>query len=321
MHEQVIVQAIPRVVGSLLPVEEFTEPVFDQVHQVQISASEMTVDIAEIPVVHQQVIVGMRPERLVDARGPQGGLERVRHSAVEPPIPGCVVLVQEPEAHDNTTTRYLLKKALQRKKEEEEEAEKKEEVDELLAVPLQLRTPAQRARLFELISASSQATRRKRKKRRKRRLPRTSSRLSRCRKLWRFRSCSSSTLSSSSPFVPQRQILMVQTLQQTTEYPQLLYVSGGRCSCCAGRACHAVSTALICTWLVFLVTLHLALCSCVFVWPKMLRIMASTHHAVAGFTGYDAPRAVLLFFVVRPKFLGIMAGMTRGDTENLFFSE
>ena len=164
----------------------------------------------------------------------------------------------------------------------------------LLDIPLELRTPAQRARLFELISASSQARRRKRKKRRKRRLPRTSSRLSRCRKLWRFRSCSSSTLSSTSPFVLQRQILMVQTLQQTTEYPQLLYVSGGRCPCCwsclscrfngidmymAGFPGHAAPRAVF-------------LC---FPWPMMLRIMAGTHHAVAGFTGYDAPRAVLLF--------------------------
>ena len=131
VHEQVIVQAIPRVVGSLPPVEEFTGSVYDQVHQEQFAAGEMTENMVEIPVVHQQVIVGMRPERLVDARGPQGGLERVRLSAVEPPIPGCVVLVQEPEAHDSTTTRYLLKKALQRK---EEEAEKKEEVDELLAI-------------------------------------------------------------------------------------------------------------------------------------------------------------------------------------------
>ena len=97
----------------------------------------------------------------------------MRHSAVEPPLPGCVVLVQEPEAHDNTTTRYHLKKALQRKK-EEEEAEKKEEEEELLAIPLQLRTPAQWARLRELISASSQG-RRKRKKKRKKRLPRSSS--------------------------------------------------------------------------------------------------------------------------------------------------
>ena len=66
----------PRVVDSLLPLEEFTEPVYDQVHQEQIAASEMTENIAEIPVVQEQVIVGTRPERLVDARGPQGGLER-----------------------------------------------------------------------------------------------------------------------------------------------------------------------------------------------------------------------------------------------------
>ena len=50
-----------------------------------------------------------------------------------------------------------------------------EEKDELLAVPIQLRTPAQWARLWELIGASSQVKRRKRKKRRKRRLPKSSS--------------------------------------------------------------------------------------------------------------------------------------------------
>ena len=82
---------------------------------------------------------------------------------------------------------------------------------------------------------------------------------------------------------------MVRTTQQFTEFSQLLYVSGGRYPCCAGRAYHAVLTALVCTWLVFLVTLHIALCFCVFVWPKMLRIMAGTHHSVAGFTGDDVP--------------------------------
>ena len=51
-----------------------------------------------------------------------------------------------------------------------------EEVEVLLAVPIQLRTPTQWARLRELIGASSQSRRRKRKKRRKRRTPRTSSR-------------------------------------------------------------------------------------------------------------------------------------------------
>ena len=62
----------PRVVDSLLPLEEFTEPVYDQFHQEQIAASEMTENIGEIPVVQEQVIVRTRPERLVDARWPQG---------------------------------------------------------------------------------------------------------------------------------------------------------------------------------------------------------------------------------------------------------
>ena len=48
-------------------------------------------------------------------------------------------------------------------------AQREEEVDVVLAVPIQLRTPAQWARLRGLISASSQARRRKRKKRKKRR--------------------------------------------------------------------------------------------------------------------------------------------------------
>ena len=53
-----------------------------------------------------------------------------------------------------------------------------------------------------------------------------------CRKLWFFRSCSSSTVVDI-PFVPQ--ILMVQSIQQTTEITQLLFDF----RCCAGRACHA----------------------------------------------------------------------------------
>ena len=53
-----------------------------------------------------------------------------------------------------------------------------EEKDELVAVPIHLRTPEQWARLQELIAASYQSRRRKRKKRRKRRTPRTSSRSS-----------------------------------------------------------------------------------------------------------------------------------------------
>ena len=65
--------------------EEFTELVYDQVHQEQIAASEMTENIAEIPVVQEQVIAGTRPERLVDARGPQGGLECAACRALKHP--------------------------------------------------------------------------------------------------------------------------------------------------------------------------------------------------------------------------------------------
>ena len=226
----------------------------------------------------------------------------VEHAAC--PCSGAPLLVvpslaaAESDGVDGTSLKYLLKLALQMKGEEEKEKEEKRKRKEVLArarervrdgLPLSSAEDAAWRQWSGL--PPRQEKRRKGKKRKKRRLLRTSSRPSRCRKLWRFRSCSFSTLSSSSPVVPQRQILMVQTIQQITEFSQLLYVSGGRCPCCAGRACHAVSTALICTWLVFLVTLHLALCSCVSVWPTMLRIMAGTHHAVAGFTGDDAPRA------------------------------
>ena len=38
MQEQVIVQAIPEVGDSLPPVEEFTEPGYNQVHHEQIAA-------------------------------------------------------------------------------------------------------------------------------------------------------------------------------------------------------------------------------------------------------------------------------------------
>ena len=56
-----------------------------------------------------------------------------------------------------------------------------------------------------------------------------------CRKLRILRSCSSSSVVDIL-FVPQRQIPMVLTIQQTTEIPQLPFVFWCRCHCCAGRA-------------------------------------------------------------------------------------
>ena len=39
-----------QVVGSILPYEEFSAPVYNQVHQDQMAAGETTENIAEIPV-------------------------------------------------------------------------------------------------------------------------------------------------------------------------------------------------------------------------------------------------------------------------------
>ena len=56
-----IVQAIPRVFGSLPRCEVFAAPVFDQVHQVQFAAGETTENMVEFPVVQEQVLVQAIP--------------------------------------------------------------------------------------------------------------------------------------------------------------------------------------------------------------------------------------------------------------------
>ena len=130
---------------------------YDQVHQEQIAASEMTENIAEIPVVQEQVIVGTRPERLVDARGPQGGLERVACPRSEAPLLSPVAipcLGGCADGVDVTTTRFLLGMALLRKEEEEEEVRKREEEEELKRIrniPLNQLTPLQRQKLASWI--------------------------------------------------------------------------------------------------------------------------------------------------------------------------
>ena len=142
-----IVQEIPDVIAPLPPVEEFTGPVYDQVHQELVASSEITENCVEIPVVHEQVIVqdipevfvplppaqefsapvygqvhqvfvGMRPERLVDARGPQ----RCVRSA--PSVGAPVLAVQSLRGFDgvdDTAAKFLLQLALQMKEEEEED--------------------------------------------------------------------------------------------------------------------------------------------------------------------------------------------------------
>ena len=111
--------------------EEFSAPVNDQVHQEQIAASEMPENIADIPVVHEQVIVGLRPERLVDARGPQRGLESAACPRSEAPLLSPVVMVQE-AAHDDITAAFLLTQSLRQRPEEVEDAAmgREEDVEE-----------------------------------------------------------------------------------------------------------------------------------------------------------------------------------------------
>ena len=65
----------PQVVVSLPPFEEFTAPVCNQVHQEQIVAGEMTLNIVENPAVQEQVIVQANSELQV--------VERIQEQIVE----------------------------------------------------------------------------------------------------------------------------------------------------------------------------------------------------------------------------------------------
>ena len=105
----------PRVVGSLPPVEELSAPVYHQVHRELFAEN-----IAEIPVVQEQVIVGTRPERLVDARGPQRCDRTVRSTSVRAPVL-AVQSLRGFDGVDDTAAKFLLQQALKKEKEEEEE--------------------------------------------------------------------------------------------------------------------------------------------------------------------------------------------------------
>ena len=203
VHEQVIAQDIPEVVDSLPLDEEFTGPVYDQVHQEMVASSEMAENFAGIPVVHEQAIVqdfpevfiplppaeevsapvygqvhqvfvGLRPERLVDARRPQ------RCGRTPPSVGAPVLAVQSLrglDGVDNPAAKFLLQQALKKKEEEEEERRKREKEEKRLAVHEEAAAALERARLL----LEQAGKRRKRKKRRKRRTPRTSSHSSRSR--------------------------------------------------------------------------------------------------------------------------------------------
>ena len=265
------------------------------------------------------------------------------------------------EVVDSSSLRYLTAAALRQREEEErqkrfeerEEAKKRaDEMQSLLSVPRDLRTPAQLRRFQELAAQSSDSwvsLRRKRKKKRKKKAPKASSSRGRARRRqrqWHFCVTGSTgyvplpvfPLVSGRlvmlgimagmeqkgfkfvdiPFVLQTLLLMVQTIQQTTEFLQLLYVSGGRCTCCVGRAYHAalVSTTTVCAqgWLCWF-----RCASSVFL--LIFGILAGMDQKDscrgmyrAGIAGYNTPRAVLSFLVRRPMKLGIMASIFLKDS-------
>ena len=191
-----VVPSAPCVVGSLPPVEEFTGPVYDQV---------------------LQVFVGMRPERLVDARKPQ------RCGRTVPSVGAPVLAVQSLRGFDgvdNTATKFLLQQALKKKEEEEERVKREEERvkrqedqeealltrlqaerDALLVLGLGALSSQQKKRLNAVLDEREAimdrrerrrvVAKRKRKKRRKRRTPRTSSLPGRARRrLRQWSACS-----------------------------------------------------------------------------------------------------------------------------------
>ena len=212
--EQVIVQAISRVAHSLPPDEEFPQPVYSPVHQEQFPAGETTENFVKIPVVQEQVFVqdipevvvplppaqefsapvyghvhqvfaGMRPERLVDARGPQRCVRTVPSVTSLPPLPDLC----RGDVHNATLVKFLLRQTLLQRNKEEEERKKEEEEEEkeqfleqsMQELRLLSKTPGrslqQTNRMMELLklrdAASSSTSKRKRKKRKKRRLPRS----------------------------------------------------------------------------------------------------------------------------------------------------
>ena len=62
VQEQVIIQEIPQVVGSLPPLEGFDAPVYNQFHQEKIVAGEITQHRVGNPSVQEHVIVQEIPQ-------------------------------------------------------------------------------------------------------------------------------------------------------------------------------------------------------------------------------------------------------------------
>ena len=245
---------------------------------------------------------GVRPGSLAEP-GPQRSVRSLRRSSGETPLLGVPSLADpSAEASDGRTLRFLLTKALAlQEKEEDEERRKVEEQEKLktmteeeeekeleqarrelrtlLAVPAPRRTAEQETWVRACRSVIGAGHKRKRKKRRKTRLPRFPRPL--------LRGCARRR---------QRQWL----------------------GCHAGFPGGVTPSAILAGMDALIVDPGSGICKAriagftarsVFLGCRQARGQVGLE--LGWFTGVDAPRTVLLFFVVRPKMLGIMAGMTQ----------
>ena len=223
---------------------------------------------------------------------------------------------------DGTALRFLVKKDLERQNEEEEQAkvkrlnEEKEErrmkrINAKVCDDIPLTHEEHEAWKRWIVayasSSSSSGSKRKRKKGRKRKLPKSSSSRSTCGRArrrqrqwhapgWFPRFDASHAVFPSSVGMPEFPGILA-GMDQKDSGPLIVDSCSDMCKArIAGFTARCVFP---------LVVGRPAGRS---VWTRR------TIMQFAGFTGDDAPRAVLLFFVVRPKMFGIMAGMTQKDS-------
>ena len=81
----------PQAVVSVPPFQEFTEPVYNQVHQEQIATGEMTLSIVEYPAVQEQAIVQeiplyVAPAPVIENIAPAPALTSDAHCQQLPPV-------------------------------------------------------------------------------------------------------------------------------------------------------------------------------------------------------------------------------------------
>ena len=204
---------------------------------------------------------------------------------------------------DKATLSFLVTAAeaaqaeLDKRRRKEEEKEK--DVAGHSALQEEVAEAMQRARLL----LEQAAKRRKRKKRRKRRTPRTSSRSVRGRARRRQQQshvCYAGFPGDDAPLAVFPSVVVI---------PEMLGIMACLDQIDSG-AVIVVSCSDMCKASIAGFTAR-------FVFPLLVGRSVWTRKTImqfAGFAGDDALRAVLLFFVVRPKMLGIMAGMTQKDS-------